>query len=134
MTLVDTNVVLDLATTDNRWFAWSRHHLHAALLRGAACINDIVYAELSLRYQRIEALERALSSIGVDRHPISSEALFLAGKVFARYRQNGGTRQNLLPDFFIGAQAEVQGFALLTRDPRRYRTYFPDVVLIAPAS
>lgn len=111
---------------------WSRHHLWDAFLRGPVWINDVIYAELSVRYAHIGDLDAALSGTGLDRRPMPAAALFLAGKVFRKYRQNGGSRVSLLPDLFIGAQAQIEGFDLLTRDPKRYRTYFPRVSLITP--
>jgi hypothetical protein len=96
-------------------------------------INPIIYAEVSIRYSRIEDVEAALPTTMVEREAIPYEAAFLAGKVFLRYRRNGGTRTSPLPDFFIGAHAAVAGYRLLTRDPARFRSYFPKLSLIAPA-
>ena len=132
MTLVDTNVLLDLVTDDPRWAGWSVAQLEAASLRGPLLINDVVYAELAVRYDRIEDLEGFATAAGLDLAPIPREALFLAGKVFAQYRRAGGTRAGVLPDFFIGAHAAVTGLPLLTRDVGRYRSYFPALTLIAP--
>ena len=132
MTLVDTNVLLDLVTDDPRWATWSIEQLEAAALRGALLINDIVYAELSVRYARIEDLDRFVAAAGLAIAAMPPAALFLAGKVYLRYRGSGGTRSGVLPDFFIGAQAAVAGLPLLTRDAHRYRTYFPSLTLVAP--
>ena len=132
MTLVDTNVLLDLTTDDPIWADWSLHHLEAASLLGPILINDIIYAELSIRYQRIEGLEAMLRTARIEVAPIAREALFLAGKVFQQYRARGGIRTGVLPDFFIGAHAAVASLPLLTRDARRYRAYFPSVRLISP--
>jgi len=132
MTLVDTNVLLDLVTDDPDWAEWSIATLEAAALEGPLCINYVVYAELSVRYERIEDLEAMLDDSGFEIAPPPRAALFLAGKVFAQYRRSGGTRTGVLPDFFIGAHAAVGGIPLLTRDARRYRTYFPALRLIAP--
>lgn len=132
MILVDTNVLLDLATDDPDWADWSIRSLEAASLRGPILINDVVYAELSVRYGRIEDLDQFLDTAGIQIEPTPRSALFLAGKVFARYRKSGGLRTGVLPDFFIGAHAAVTDRALLTRDTGRYRTYFPSVVLITP--
>jgi predicted nucleic acid-binding protein len=95
-------------------------------------INAVVYAELAVRYERIEDLEAFLEDAGLDMAPMPRAALFLAGKVFTTYRRSGGSRSGVLPDFFIGAHAAVAGLPLLTRDVGRYRTYFPSVTLIAP--
>jgi hypothetical protein len=132
VTLVDTNVLLDLVTDDPDWAEWSIATLEAAALEGPLCINDVVYAELSVCYERIEALEAMLEDSAIEIVPPPRAALFLAGKVFTQYRRSGGTRTGVLPDFFIGAHAAVRGIPLLTRDDRRYRSYFPTLELIAP--
>jgi predicted nucleic acid-binding protein len=132
VTLVDTNVLLDLVTDDPVWANWSIRQLDAAAMQGALAINPVVYAELSLRFERIESLEEVLDSAGIAVEPTPRSALFLAGKVFRKYRTAGGRRTGVLPDFFIGAHAAVLGLPLLTRDAARYRTYFPSVSLTAP--
>lgn len=132
MTLVDTNVLLDLVTDDPVWADWSQQQLEAAALKGPIAINDIVYAELSIRFARIEDLDAILADVAISPLPMPRAALFLAGKVFQRYRAAGGTRTGVLPDFFIGAHAAVENLPLLTRDLQRYRTYFPSVTLITP--
>ena len=132
MTLVDTNIVVDLVTRDPRWFEWSRLRLAEQNDVGPLHINEITYAELAVRMEQESDLELILSdlSLSIERAPQS--ALFLAGRTFGRYRAAGGPRSSVLPDFFIGAHAEAAGLPILTRDPRRYRTYFPKVRLIAP--
>lgn len=132
MTLVDTNVLLDLFTNDPHWAEWSVGQLDAASLRGPLAINHAIYAELSVRFAEIERLDGALSQAGLQIEPTPRAALFLAAKVFQTCRKAGGRRLGVLPDFFIGAQAAVAELPLLTRDPRRYRRYFPTVGLIAP--
>lgn len=132
MTLVDTNILLDLVTNDTVWVDWSQRQLEAAAVRGAVLINDVVYAELAVGFLRVEEVDAVLSAAQVEMTAMPREALFLAGKVFQRYRAGGGTRSGVLPDFFIGAHAAVAQLPLLTRDVRRYRTYFPTVRLIAP--
>lgn len=134
MTLVDTNVLLDLVTTDPDWAEWSIEQLEAASLRGPLLINDVIYAELSVRYSRIEDLDGFLGAAGLDMEAMPRPALFLAGKVFRRYRESGGIRTGVLPDFFIGAHAAVSGLPLLTRDVGRYHTYFASLTLITPAT
>ena len=131
MTLVDTNVLLDIFTDDPNWADWSIERLDAAALEGPLVINDVVYAELSVRFATIEAVEAVLDESGIAMAAIPSVALFLAGKAFERYR-SGGARTAVLPDFFIGAHAAVSGFTLVSRDARRYRTYFPTIDLVAP--
>ena len=132
MTLVDTNVLLDLVTDDAIWSEWSVAQLEAASLIGPLQINDVIYAELSVRYDRIEDLDWLLKEAGIEVVPFPRAALFLAGKVFVKYRKAGGLRTGVLPDFFIGAHAAVAQMPLLTRDVGRYLTYFPTLSLIAP--
>jgi predicted nucleic acid-binding protein len=132
VTLVDTNVLLDVFTEDPKWLGWSLTRLEQAAFRGSLLINDVIYAETSTRYPRIEDFEAVLVSAGITVAPISRAALFLAGKAYARYRSAGGIRTGVLADFFIGAHAAVEQLPLLTRDALRYRNYFPTVELIAP--
>jgi predicted nucleic acid-binding protein len=132
VTLVDTNILLDLVTNDTVWVDWSQRQLEVAAVRGTVVINDVVYAELSVGFLRVEEVDAVLAAAQVEMAAMPREALFLAGKVFQRYRAGGGTRSGVLPDFFIGAHAAVAQLPLLTRDVRRYRTYFPTVQLIAP--
>ena len=131
-TLVDSNVLLDVITEDESWFEWSSSALARAADDGPLFINPIIYAEVSVRFTRIEDLEDALPPSDYGRLAVSWESAFLAGKAFLHYRRNKGTRSSTLPDFFIGAQAAVAGLRLLTRDAARYRTYFPAVQLISP--
>lgn len=130
--LIDSNVILDIFTEDEAWFAWSSDALQRAALTSPLCINPIIYAEVSVRFSRLEELDDLLPADRFIRLPIPYASAFLAGKAFARYRRRGGIRSSPLPDFFIGAHAAVANFRLLTRDPARYRTYFPDLILIAP--
>ena len=130
--LVDSNVLLDIMTEDPIWFAWSAAAVESAAERHRLVINAIVYAEVSVRYSRIEDLETALPKGLIDREPIPYEAAFLAGKCFLAHRRRGGAKQSPLPDFLIGAHAAAAGYRLLTRDAVRYRTYFPRLQLIAP--
>lgn len=132
MTLIDTNILLDLVTDDPRWADWSVAQLDAATLKGPLAINDVVYAELSVRFATIEAIDELLEEAGIGLVAIPRSALFLAGRAFQRYRAAGGSRTGVLPDFFIGAHAAVTGMALLSRDPQRYRTYFPKIDLVTP--
>ena len=132
MLLVDTNVILDVVQNDPEWAPWSQAQLDAASLRHALLINPVIYAELSIAYRRIEELEEMLAKGEFRVEPVPREALFLAGKAFVRYRDRGGAKAGVLPDFFIGAHAAVTGIPLLTRDLRRYGTYFPKLELISP--
>lgn len=131
-TLVDTCVLLDVATSDPVWSEWSAQALASAVRRGPVLVNPIVYAEVSIGFDRIEDLDDALPPDIFRREPLPYVAAFLAAKAFHAYRRRGGTKTLPLPDFFIGAHAAVAELALLTRDVRRFRTYFPTVELIAP--
>ena len=132
MLLVDTNVILDVVGDDARWADWSQAQLDAASLRYRLAINPVIYAELSISYRRIEELEAMLEKGGFRVEPIPREALFLAGKAFLNYRKRSGAKTGVLPDFCIGAHAAVAGIPLLTRDTRRYRTYFPRLTILSP--
>ncbi|WP_027582837.1 type II toxin-antitoxin system VapC family toxin [Bradyrhizobium sp. Ai1a-2] len=132
MTLVDSNVLLDLATDDANWADWSQAQLEHAASAGPLLINNVIYAEISIRYRTIEAVDAALRDLKLELAEIPRAALFLAGKAYIQYRAAGGNRTGVLSDFFIGAHAAVEQLPLLTRDTRRYRSYFPTVVLIAP--
>jgi predicted nucleic acid-binding protein len=132
MTLVDSNVVLDIVTNDDTWAGWSQAQLEQAAAVGSLVINDVIYAEISTRYRTIEAVDAMLEELEIDVANIPRSALFLAGKAFLRYRALGGIRTGVLSDFFIGAHAAVEQRPLLTRDARRYRTYFPTLELITP--
>jgi hypothetical protein len=130
--LVDSNVILDVATEDPRWGAWSAEALARAADRSILVINPIVFAEVSVGFDRVEDLEEALPPELYRREALPYEAGFLAGKSFLAYRRRGGRRAVPLPDFYIGAHAAVAGYQLLTRDASRYRTYFPRLTIIAP--
>ena len=131
-TLVDTNILFDYLSEDSKWFEWSTTMMTDAAEHGTLAINAIIYAEISVRYDRMDDLDNALPSDYFIRAPLPWEAAFLAARAFERYRQRGGMKRSPLPDFFIGAHAAVTGMTLLTRDARRYRTYFPKVRIIAP--
>jgi predicted nucleic acid-binding protein len=130
--LVDSNVLLDVFSEDPVWFEWSAAALADAAERAVLVVNPIIYAEVSVRFDRIEELEEALPANRFVREVLPWEAAFLAGKCYVVYRRRGGERRSPLPDFYIGAQAAVRKMTLLTRDASRYRTYFPSVDLIAP--
>lgn len=129
--LVDANVLLDLFTNDPVWSAWSAMRLAEAFDAGQVVINPLVYAEISVAFDRIETLEATLPE-QLGREDLPWEAAFLAGKCFLDYRRRGGTRRSPLPDFYIGAHAAVTGRALLTRDANRYRRLLPTLTLISP--
>jgi hypothetical protein len=130
--LVDTNVLLDVFTDDERWGDWSQRQLEAGSLSDDLSINAVIYAELSVGFERIEELDAVLDAADITIAEIPRPALFLAGKAFRHYRNRGGAKTGVLPDFFIGAHAAIADVALLTRDVGRYRTYFPTITLIAP--
>ncbi len=130
--LVDSNVILDILTEDTKWFSRSAKTLSACAENNILVINPIIYAEVSIRFEKVEDLEEVLSPDYFRRDPLPWEAAFLAGKCFLSYRKKGGRKRSPLPDFFIGAHASVAGIRLLTRDVSRYRTYFPGLELIIP--
>lgn len=132
MVLVDTNVLLDVLQNDPQWSDWSIGQLRAQASVHALVINPIVYAEISLSFSTLEALDQAVATMKLALRDLPRPALFLAGKAFGQYRRRGGARQQVLPDFFIGAHAAVQGWPLLTRDASRFKTYFPSLELITP--
>jgi len=133
-TLVDSNVILDIVTDDPVWAEWSASALAQSLNQGIVVMNPIVYAEVSIGFDRIEDLDRVLPETMIRREPLPYAAGFLAGKAFKLYRRRGGAKSSPMPDFYIGAHAAVAGYRLLTRDAQRYRTYFPSLELIAPAT
>jgi predicted nucleic acid-binding protein len=131
--LVDTNVLLDVLQNDPKWADWSQGQLESASLTDSLAINAVIYSELSMAFKRIEELEAVLSEASLSVEPIPREALFLAGKAFLTYqRSRKGTKQSVLPDFYIGAHAAVSELAILTREVSRYRSHFPTVKLITP--
>jgi predicted nucleic acid-binding protein len=134
MILVDTNVLVDVLEDDPQWPEWSVAQLRAHSKIHELGINAIVYAELSLAFERLEELDDAVIRLGLKLLEIPRPALFLAGRAFLTYRKAGGTRSNVLADLFIGAHAAVAGVAILTRDARRYTTYFPAVKLVLPVT
>ena len=129
--LVDSNVILDTLSLDPQWATWSGNALADLGTRSVLAINPIIYGEVSVRYARVEDLEAALPS-AFRRESIPYKAAFLAAKAHRQYRLRGGKRPSVLPDFMIGAHAAVSGHTLLTRDPARYRTYFPRLAIVAP--
>ena len=131
-TLVDSNVILDVVTDDEEWGEWSASMLSRAAQSGRLVINPLIYAEVSCGFERIEELDDALTPDYFVREPLPWPAAFLAAKAFLKYRRRGGTRAAPLPDFYIGAHAALAGYTLLTRDARRYSTYFPKLQIIAP--
>ncbi|MBP7776351.1 MAG: type II toxin-antitoxin system VapC family toxin [Acidobacteria bacterium] len=131
-TLVDSNVLIDLFDEHSEWREWSDAMLTRAANRGPLIINPIVFAEVSAGFDSLDDVEAALPPSYVRREPLPWEAAFLAGRAFVQYRRRGGTRQAPLPDFYIGAHAAVAGHTLLTRDPLRYRHYFPRLRVVAP--
>jgi predicted nucleic acid-binding protein len=132
VTLVDSNVLLDVVTDGQTWADWSQTQLERAVLHGPLVINSAIYAEISTRYAAVDAVDSMLLDLNIDVAMTPRSALFLAGKAYLQYRAAGGLRTGVLADFFIGAHAAVEELPLLTRDSRRYRRYFPTVVLITP--
>jgi hypothetical protein len=131
-TLVDTNVLIDIAVRDPLWLRWSRPQIEQARKRGSVVINQIIYAEFAMRYATIAEIDSVLPEDEFRREGLPFEAAFAASKAFALYRRQGGARERVLPDFLIGAHAAVRGYPILTRDPAGFRNYFPGVELITP--
>ena len=131
MIIVDSNIILDITTQDPNWYEWSASQLGLLAEDHQLIINDIVYSEISIGFQNIEEVEDVLADNFIFQ-PIPKEALFLAGKVFVRYKKSGGVKVSTLPDFFIGAHASVLDIPLLTRDKKRYKNYFPKLQIISP--
>ncbi len=132
MLLVDTNVLVDVLQSDPEWADWSIAQLRAQSNLHALVINPIIYAEMSLSFSTLEALDEVVATLGLEVREIPRPALFLAAKAYAQYRKRGGSKLQVLPDFFIGAHAAVEGWPLLTRDASRFRTYFPTLDVLAP--
>jgi len=130
--LVDSSVLLDVLTEDSKWYRWSAQALEEHAESNVLAINPIIYAEVSIRFGRVEDVEEALPPDLFQRAHLPWEAAFLAGKCFVRYRRQGGVQRSPLPDFYIGAHAAVNGWKLLTRDTGQYQTYFPGLTLVSP--
>ena len=132
MVLVDTNVLLDVLQDDPQWAEWSIGQLRAQARVHVLAINPVIYAEISLSFSSLEALDAVVARLALEVQEIPMAALFLAGKALATYRKRGGSKAQVLPDFFIGAHAAVNRWPLLTRDASRFRTYFPSLAVVAP--
>ena len=132
MLLVDTNVLVDVLQNDPQWADWSIGQLRAQAQLHQLVINPVIYAELSLSFSTFEALDRVVATMELAMHETPRPALFLAGKAYLQYRRRGGGKAQVLPDFFVGAHAAVEGWPLLTRDASRFRTYFPSLEVVAP--
>jgi predicted nucleic acid-binding protein len=132
MLLVDTYVLVDVLQNDPQWADWSVAQMRAQSSLHALVINPIIYAEMSLSFSTLEALDDVVATLALDLREIPRPALFLAAKAYAQYRRRGGSKLQVLPDFFIGAHAAVEGWPLLTRDASRFRTYFPTLDVLAP--
>ena len=130
--LVDSKIILDVFVDDPEWADWSEAKLAEFSSKTNLYINPVVYSEVSIGFKRIEELESALNRGGFQMLEIPKEALFLAGKAYLKYRKSRGSKKSPLPDFYIGAQAAILSMDLITRDEKRYRTYFPTVKLISP--
>lgn len=133
-TLIDTNVLIDIAVADPVWRSWSRSRMIEARSRGSVLINQIIYSEFATRYSSIDDVDSILDSDEFRRENLPWEAAFAASRVFSLYRARGGARDKVLPNFLIGAHAVIRGYDILTRDPSGYRAYFPTVAIISPES
>ena len=132
MLLVDTNILVDVLASDPAWAEWSIHQLRSQSQVHELIINPVIYSEMSLAFDTIDAADAAIEHLGLKFLELPRPALFLAARAFLKYRRSGGSKRNVLADFFIGAHAAVLGCGILTRDVRRYRSYFPGVPLVAP--
>jgi len=132
MVLIDSNVLIDVITQDPVWAEWSMTQLRAAKARDKLTINAVIYAEIVVAYESAAELDSFLKPTGIVSSHLSNQAAFIASRAFMRYRATKGTKTGVLPDFFIGAQAQAEGWRLLSRDATRYRRYFPTVQLICP--
>ncbi len=132
MNLFDTNVLLDIATADPAWLTWSEKQFRIAAAQGPIPINPIIYAELVPAFASAADLDRWLDTAVFQRLPLPYAAGWLAAQAFLKYRRGGGTKTSPLPDFYIGAHAEIEQRTLITRDAARYRTYFPRIRIITP--
>ena len=130
--LVDSNVLLDVITDNPEWYDWSVMQLNGLAINEELAINDVVFAEICPSFQRFEDVSAVIEQMGLSLRPMPRAALFLAANAHRAYRRAGGSREGTLPDFFVGAQAAIEGFRLLTRDARRFDTYFPTLELITP--
>ena len=132
MILIDSNVLIDVIVQDRVWCDWSLSQLRAAKAADKLVINPIIYAEIAVAYASVDELDSFLEPAGITMRALSKHTAFVASEAFMRYRKSKGTKTGVLPDFFIGAQALTEGWTLLTRDPTRYKRYFPGVSLICP--
>ncbi len=132
MILVDTNILIDIASGDENWSEWSISALTGAMARGPLAINAIIYSEFSLGFVSEAACDAEIERFGFVFLDLPKSAAFVAGRAFRDYRKKGGARSSALPDFFIGAHASALGVPILTRDVGRYRTYFPQVEVVGP--
>lgn len=132
VTIVDTNVLVDLAIPSSAWHNWSNEQVFSAFKRGPVVINPIIYAEFSVRYSSVDRVDELLPQSEFRRENLPWAAAFAAAAAFRIYRQSGGGRERILPDFLIGAHAAIRGYSILTRDSKGYRSYFPTVDLISP--
>lgn len=132
MVLVDSNVLIDVISQDPVWCDWSLSQLRLAKAGDKLTINPLIYAEIAVAYESMTELDSFLKPTGISVSPVSNQTAFLASRAFMRYRGTKGIKTGVLPDFFIGAQAQAESWTLLTRDATRYRRYFPQVALICP--
>lgn len=130
--LVDSNILIDLFDYESQWHEWSKEQLKNYGNEAILVINPIIYAEISLHFKDEEQLDKALSTSLLRRDPLPWKAASLAARAFLEYRKSGGSKTSTMPDFFIGAHAVVEQMQLLTRDARRYKTYFPTLEIIYP--
>ncbi len=131
-TLIDTNILIDVLELRQPFLEWVRQAFAQLAEDGPLIINQVIYCEVSIPYKTAEGFDAVMGAGWMQREDLPWEAAFRAGKAFEAYRERGGLKHTSLPDFMIGAHASVKGHRILTRDAARFRTYFPEVTVIAP--
>jgi predicted nucleic acid-binding protein len=131
-TFVDTNVLIYLLDPSSRHHQWAIETVTERRTQGPLVICDIVYSEFSVTLDSVVDTDKALATLSLERLRFTNDTLFRAGKAFAEYRRRGGQGSNVLSDFLIGAQAEVESAPLLTNNPRDFHSYFPKLEVIEP--
>ena len=131
MILVDSNVIIDTFEPGSEWFEWS-HDALGDLADDDLFIDSVVAAEIGSRFQSAEEFADSLATLGLPILAVPLHGAWLAGQAYLGWVRNGGRRGAILPDLLIGAHAAARAASVLTRDPRRFRTYFPELELITP--
>ncbi|MDO8979948.1 MAG: type II toxin-antitoxin system VapC family toxin [Afipia sp.] len=131
-TFVDTNILIYLLNDQEAFHGWAKEAVAERRNYGPLVVCDIVYSEFSVSMEDLEKTNSAIAQLAMERLQFTDEVLFRAGKAYQQHRQNGGSKSNVLPDFLIGAQAELEDAPLVTNDQKNYKTYFPKLTIIQP--